>query len=513
MNILSPIINTIKTQTKPKSLLEATFLNIDDIKEILKENDKLKDENEQLKDENGQLSEETKKLREEIEKLRSRNKDLEGRLNMTSRNSSKPPSTDGLKKVVKNNRKKSSKKPGGQPDHKGHTLEMFDKVDEIVEIRQEVCPFCSRDLSEVKQEEYQKRQKHDIPPIKPTVIEYQVFACQCPSCHKDVIATFPEDITQPVEYGYNLRALVLYLHSYQLIPMKRIVELLYDVLGIRISEGTIANIVEEAYNYLESFEEGLKALITNSEVAHFDETGCRVNGKNQWIHISSTETATLYSLHANRGNKAMDEIGILPNFEGIAVHDALKAYFKYIKAGHSLCNAHSGREMLAQQDLDYVWATELYDLINKINNRVNELKLNGIEKMPEEEIKNFEMLYNQTIQKGFDEEILRNPEKLDENCKKRKKQSKAKNLLLRLKEYNVEYLTFMYDFRVPYTNNLAERDGRMAKLKIKISGCFRSFSGGKYFCRNRSYITTMRKRGFNIMDSLSKIFNRQPITI
>jgi transposase len=506
MNIqqLGKILEKFTEKKKSNTAANNQYFCADEIHGIVNENEKLKGEVKSLSDEN-------KELQEELEKLKAKNKELENRLNMTSRNSSKPPSTDGFMKLIKNHRVKTGKKPGGQIGHKGSTLELSDKINNIVEIRLHQCPHCNSSLDGVKQT-YARRQKHDIPPIKKIVTEYRAYRCECPACHKEIIVDFPPDVTQPVEYGPNLRAFVLYLSAYQLLPVKRTVETLYDILKTQISGGTIANIIRESHEKLQAFEVALKSKIIRSDVVNFDETGCRTKGKNYWIHIASTEDATLYKHHENRGHTAMDEIGILPVFKGTAVHDALRAYNKYSECSHALCNAHSGREMLAQQDLDYAWAKELYELMITMNDRVNALKLAGQQQMPETEIKSFEAKYDAIIQKGNEEEQMKNP-KIVYADMKRHKNSKAKNLLLRLHDFKIEYLTFMYDFKVPFTNNLAERDARMGKLKIKISGCFRSTKGGEYFCRNRSYISTAKKNGLNIMDALAAIFKSKPITI
>jgi transposase len=432
-------------------------------------------------------------------------KELESRLNKSSRNSNKPPSSDEFVKP-KSQRKKTGKKSGGQKGHKGHTLKMTDTPDNIVTHRIKICQGCGHPLEDVALKEIEKRQVYDIPPLQMIVTEHQAEKVICPCCDLENKA-FPEGVDQPVQYGNNLKSLLVYLNQYQMIPYKRAVQLIEDVYGFCLSEATVFNSICAAFNALEPVERKIIDQIIGSPVVHVDETGMRIEAKRQWLHVISTETLTHYGCHLKRGNAATDAIGVLPKVTGKAVHDYWKPYYKY-DIGHFLCNAHHLRELTGIFELTgQQWPLEMIDLLLEIKVLVDGRRAIA-DRLNPEEIKSCEQRYSQIINKGY----LENPPPAESKTKRRgrKKQSKARNLLDRLSGHRLEALGFMYDFKVPFDNNLAERDIRMMKVKQKISGVFRSNHGAKMFCRIRGYISTARKNSIPILNTIKAALDGNP---
>jgi transposase len=282
----------------------------------------------------GQISE----LSMQINALNARVTELESQLNRNSSNSSKPPSSDGLKKKPKNNRKKSGKPTGGQPGHEGKTLEKVTNPDEVVDIKPEHC-HCGCDLEGVRGT-IRTRQVFEIPVIKIKVTEYKTHEKECPGCGKQHKTQFPEGVSQPVQYGENLQALMAYLVNYQLIPLERAAEFIRDLTGQNISQGTFVNTNKCLEKNLEGFENAVIDQLIGADVAHFDETGMRCEKKTKWVHSASTDKLTYYAIHDKRGAGATKDIGILPEFQGTAVHDHWKSYYTYTDCTHAECNAH-----------------------------------------------------------------------------------------------------------------------------------------------------------------------------
>lgn len=444
-------------------------------------------------------------LTKRAEQLEERVEGLESSVNKNSRNSSKPPSTDEFVKP-KSQRKKSSKSSGGQKGHKGKTLEISDTPDHRVVHSADNCGGCGSSLDEVQPDHVERRQVYDLPPLQVEVTEHLVENKICPCCGKQNKACFPEQVNHPVQYGNNIKGLLIYLNQYQLLPYERLVELFSDLFNHPISEGTLYNTNLAVYEALESTENEIVEQLIHSTAVHFDETGMRVEGKRQWMHVASTENLTHYAYHAKRGSDATDDIGILPEFNGTAVHDYWKSYLNY-KCSHALCNAHHIRELTGiAESTGQQWPQEMIDLLLEIKEEVEDRKAKAIELTPEE-LAAFEQKYNEILQKGF----LVNPPPVKEKGKRgRPKQSKAKNLLDRLQEHRDETLAFMYDFQVPFDNNLAERDLRMVKVKQKISGVFRSDFGAKMYCRIRGYISTARKNSAPVLNAIKSALEGKP---
>lgn len=451
----------------------------------------------------GNLKNDISALSESNRKLNGRITELEARLNKNSGNSSKPPSSDGLKKP-RNMREKSGKPTGGQPGHEGRTLNKVENPDEIVGVEPDKCE-CGCDLSDVKAS-CQTRQVVEIPEIKTKVTEYRMFKKECPACKRVHKTEFPENVTQPIQYGENMQALMAYLTNYQLLPLERAAEILSDIIGQKVSEGTLVNVNNRLHEKLEEAEASIKQQLIESPVVHFDETGVRCSGKTQWLHSASTEQLTHYEVHEKRGAKAANDIGILPEFDGTACHDHWTPYYTFGNCSHSECNAHNLRNLRgAYEDYKHQWAQAMASLLIEIKRRVDTLKAQGQSSMYTQEISKYEALFKDIIAKGK----LEQPVPVSEQTGKPKKNS-AHRLLARLEKYDIETLSFMYDFDIPFDNNLAERDIRMVKLRQKISGCFRGKEGPKVFCRIRSYISTCRKNSQKVMESLVKAVKGEP---
>ena len=435
--------------------------------------------------------------------------ELEARLNKNSNNSSKPPSTDGYTKKIKNNRVKNGRPSGGQDGHAGHTLLKVENPDFRVDARIEDHCDCGESLSEVD-DKTRTRQEFELPKIKPIVTEYITHEKICPRCGKVHKSEFPADISQPTQYGVNMRAQMIYLTDYQLIPLKRAAEMIEAMSGQTVSQGTLVTTSERLYKTLEKSVEAIKQQIKESKVVHFDETGMRSESKTKWLHVASTETLTYYQMHEKRGTDAAVKIGILPKFTGTAVHDHWMPYYTFEDCTHAECNSHNLRYLKdIYENYGHEWAKYMAGLMIELKRQVETLKAEGLTGMETTQTEGWKTRFHSLIKEGIKEDDEKSPKIVSKKTGKPQR-SKALNLLLKLQKYDIETLTFMYDFDVPFDNNLAERDLRMQKLRQKISGCFRGKEGAKVFCRIRSYISTARKNGQDVMGSLVNAIRGNP---
>lgn len=450
-------------------------------------------------------------FQQQIEQLNARIKELEDRLALNSRNSSKPPSSNAPAQRPKSSRTPSGKKPGAQQGHPGKTLKMSPTPDRIVHHSAPACQHCGQDLTETAGEETDdQRQVFDLPPLKIDITEHRCLNKVCPRCHALNCGEFPSGVTPGAQYGPNIKSLLVYFVEYHLLPWQRSCEMIGDLFGQMIAEGTISSALNQCADGLEKTEEQIKQAIISAPVAHFDETGLYIAGRREWLHVAGTSQFTHYGSHAKRGTDATEEIGILPAFTGRAIHDAWSPYFHY-SCDHGLCNAHHLRELtFIDEQLGQAWAKEMKDLLIEIKQAVEQAIEQGADALSKSRRRRFEKNYDQLIAKGLG--LPENKRPPPNGGRGRPKQNKAKNLLDRLSQHKSEALAFMYDFAVPFDNNQAERDLRMIKVQQKVSGCFRSNGGAKVFCRIRGYISTIKKQGRNVLAALSSVFVGSPLS-
>lgn len=459
---------------------------------------------------------EIKELKEKIQELEAALKaakqqiaELTALLKQNSRNSHWPSSRDKSrkKKRTKSLRRKSDKKPGGQKGHEGHTLEMSAEPDTITVHRPQMCQHCQQPFDEHQQAvAVDKRQVHDLPPLRVIVTEHQAETLGCPHCHQLSQGMFPEDVVAPVQYGPVIQQLAVYLKTEQYIPYERSRQLMADLFELHLSPGTLQNSLQRAANRLRPVVEKIKAALTAGHILHCDESGFYIGGQRHWLHVAATETLTYYYPHPRRGHKATEAMGILSDFRGTAIHDYWSAYRHYQACRHALCNVHHLRELTAVAENDkQPWAIHFQWFLLSAKQLVNQARLAGETALPVHKQTQIERLYDRLIAAA----LQANPPPPDgwpKGKRGRAKKTKPRNLAERLDKHRHEVLAFVYDFKVPFDNNLAERDIRMLKVQQKISGCFRSRAGAKDFCIIRSYLSTMRKQGVNVWAALGSLF-------
>lgn len=433
----------------------------------------------------------------EIVRLTARVAELERRLGLNSRNSSKPPSSDGLAKPPPRSlRKGSGRRPGKQPGSDGQTLRQVDEPDEIVMHGPGRCVGCGGGLAwALFGWVAARRQVFDVPEVRVRVVEHRLISCRCPGCGAVSTPAGPVGVGAPVQYGPGVAALVVYLLVRQHLPVARVAEMCAELLGITVSTGWIAGQLGRAATALTGFDERVREVLRRSPVAHFDESGARAVGRTRWVHSASTATATIYDLHDKRGRVAMDAAGILSGFTGIAVHDCWQPYFTYVDIDHAVCNAHILRELIGWHETDpdrHRWAGQAADLLREAHTAVVATRAAGRTHLPHRSLASYRHRWNKIITAGY----TTNPRPAAGRG------DRAVALLDRLRTAHTEIWRFAHDFRVPFDNNQAERDIRMVKLQIKISGCWRTVTGARNWLRVRSYISTVIK---NRLDTLQAI--------
>lgn len=436
---------------------------------------------------------------------------LQERLAATSRNSSKPPSQDSYSKPKpKSLRGKTEKKSGGQPGHPGATLKAVEKPDHTEVHPLSSCPCgCGSDLSQQPVLRYESRQVFDLPPQKLVITEHRVEVKRCPISGELVHAQWPVGVSAPVQYGPDFLTWLVYLNNQQFIPLARIDQMSFDQFGQHVSEDTILTAMKTMGQQLDPFSQALNEILPQEPVVNADESGLRVGASLNWLHVLSTPALTWYGVHRKRGREALDSFAILPEFLGRLVHDCWKTYLD-LPCLHALCVAHLLRELIfIHEECDQAWAKTLADLLLDMNRKREEQKL--IDScFPTELLEQWHRQYQAILREGraANPPIIPNP-----NIPKkrgRKKQTKAQNLLDRLENHEDWVLAFIHDFQIPFTNNQAEQDVRMIKVKQKVSGSFRTFEGAQLFASIRSYISTVRKQGRSIFQDLKAAFAGNP---
>ncbi|MEA1938774.1 MAG: IS66 family transposase [Pseudomonadota bacterium] len=429
--------------------------------------------------------------------LKVRVAELERRLGLDSSNSGKPPSSDGFKTPPRTSslRGKSGKKSGGQKGHKGETLKRTAHPDKVRDHFPGQCGGCGAALPEDASTGHDSRQVFDLPEPQPLeTTEHRAHSCRCAHCGVLTKAAFPEGVTAPVQYGPRIAATVAYLYGQHFLPEDRLADLMADLFGAPVSAATIGAMTRRCAGRLDGFVADLLARIKKAPVKHLDETGFRIGGKRQWLHVISTEGMTHYRTDAKRGD-------LLDGVFGIVVHDHWKPYYKMENVEHVLCNAHHLRELKALIDIEKEdWARHMAKLLREACHAAH------LEKPPGPDwVQAFERRYDKIVADGLAFHEALPP--LDIPKKKRRGKPKRRighNLLIRLQERKSDVLRFLHEPAVPFTNNQAERDVRMMKVKQKIAGGFRSKDGANNFAILRSAISTARKQGWNILDALTQ---------
>ncbi|MBF0142869.1 MAG: IS66 family transposase [Magnetococcales bacterium] len=419
---------------------------------------------------------------------------LLNRVGLNSHNSSKPPSDDPNRK--KASRDSHGNKPGGQKGHTGSNLEPVATPDEIIILKVDPSTLPK---GAYRDDGFESRQVFDVD-ISVHVTEYQAQIL-VDQRGKRWVAPFPQDVSATVQYGNSVKAGAVYMSQYQLLPYNRVEEQFADLFHIPLSAASVFNFNQDAFTRLEPFEQWVKQQLLDSPSLNADETGINIAAKRHWLHCLSNDRLTLFYPHAKRGGEAMEDMGVLPLFQGILCHDHWSPYFKF-GGNHALCNAHHLRELeWAAEQEKQSWAKSLQDLLKEACHAKN---LSSGCPDPQT-AQGFRERYRQILADAETE--CPPPNENNRNGKRgRLKRTKSRNLLERLRDHEHQVLLFLINPQVPFSNNQAENDLRMTKVHQKISGCFRSQEGAAIFCRTRSFLSTCRKNGVSATQALKDLF-------
>ena len=454
---------------------------------------------------NAELVQTVASLKETIEQLNSTIKELEEKKKKNSRNSSKPPSSDGYEKppAPKSLRDKTGRKSGGQEGHEGSNLAQA-KPDHVIPCMPSKCANCPRhDECQAKAKVLERRQVFDAV-VKIEVTEYdKLRVTNCPLHGWTREGSFPEGVTAAVQYGENLQALVVALNTVGAVSICRTQEILSNVFNVPLSEGTITSMVSRCAGKLPETLARIGRLVTGSDVDHADETGFRVEGKLHWAHVLCNGAYTLISLSGKRGWEGMEEIGFLPLFHGILVHDCWASYWKCPGVTHAICCAHLLRELtgIEENQPEFTWPKAFKDLLLAMKKARDKAVDQGKQELSYYYHHKFSTMYDQIIETAYRE----TPEPVPTPGKKKrgkKKRGKVLSLVDRLRTLKGAVCLFTKNFLVPFDNNQAERDLRMIKAKTKVSGCFRTKKGAQEYLDIMSYVSTAKKLGSNAYEAI-----------
>jgi transposase len=466
------------------------------------------EEVQELRQENQELRKQLAQRDELIAQLQQRLHALEERQAKDSHNSHLPPSSDRFGRQPRSLRQKSGKKPGGQEGHPGKTLLWSASPDEVIVHPVTCCEHCQQDLHAVPPLSLERRQVVDVPAPRLLVYEHHAERKQCPRCQHISAASFPAEVEAPLQYGMRLGAIAVYLVQQQLLPWARACEVLADLVGAQLSEGTLARLIERCAEHLKGVEDQIKEALVKAEVLHQDETGLYVIGRRYWLHVASTDQLTHYAVHPKRGKAALDAIDILPRFAGTSVHDGWRSYFLYACA-HALCLVHVLRDLtFLVEEYHLEWAAELKALLLAMKAAVDEARAAGRSGLHPLEVADWQAQFLALLAEA---DALTPRAQAPPGTKGRAKQSAARNLLDRLLEHQEAVLAFLHRLVVPFDNNQAERDVRMVKVQQKVSGSFRSEAGAAAFCRIRGYLSTLRKQGRDLLAALEATLRGHPV--
>ena len=449
-------------------------------------------------------------LQEQIKALQEAVKQLQSRGNMNSRNSSKPPSSDGLNKPAPKSLRIAGQNPtGGQKGHPGRTLSQATQPDKIVVHGvPDQCQACQRQLPFAYVNE--TRQVFDLPALQFEVIEHHAMQAIC-SCGHVHTAEFPAGVNATVQYGPRAQAAMVHLNLNHAVSIQRTAALMKDLFGLPVSQATVVKATLAGADILQPSVQAIGQAAVNSAVLHADETGIRVARTLHWLHVLATDTLTWLGCHPKRGGEAFDALALLNQFKGILVHDGWIPY-KALQCQHALCNAHHLRELTyLLEEQGQAWAGDMIELLSQASHLNNVNCADGqspkySSQKYQGEVRDLRDLYEAILAQAQAE----NPIVPATGKRGRPKQSKATNLIGRLRDYSDDIWRFMTRPDVPFTNNLAEQTVRMPKVKQKVSGCFRTPQGAKTYCVIRSYCATMHKQGVNVFESLVVAFKGAP---
>lgn len=499
---------------------------------------KLEEENKRLGEQNRSLGEQNKALEEDIDRLEKENEkfrnilrskgidpefaledlgDLVRKASMNSRNSSKPPSSDGYAKPApKSRRVRSGKRPGGQKGHAGHTMTIPHDPDEIRIHYPGECMSCPHFAECEASSSFECSEVGHVVEavVRTNVVEHRAMCVRhCPhgQCQGPLEAVLPEEVKPGVQYGNSFGVIVSILNTYGAVSMSRISTLIRDLFGVTLSSGTVCNMVKRAAGRVAPSLKSIKERVRASPVANFDETGARVDGKLLWIHNSSTPDFTYQTVNPKRGSAGIDANGVLPGFGGIAVHDCWGPYFKYDVPAHGLCCAHLLRELASVRESEptHTWAGSFADLLMSMKKAKDSAMETGSDSLDRNMLLGFSSEYGR-IMDVADRECPPLPEPKVRRRGRRKK-GRERSLIERLRDNEDSICLFVRDFRVPFENNQAERDVRNVKTKVKVSGCFRSEEGASNYVELMSYLSTCRKHGIGVYEAYLSAFRGDPI--
>lgn len=432
------------------------------------------------------------RLESEVHKLQARVTELERQVHRNSRNSSQPPSADGLKKPPpKSQRRPSGRHRGGQPGHPGETLKMVDSPDAVEHHPAALCNRCGDSLDAVVPSRIVRRQVFDLPPLALTVTEHRAEVKECPSCHHTTTGIFPLGVEAPTQYGPRILGLSTYLQTFQMVPVDRIRHLFFELFGQAPSGRTLMDAATRVGERVAPLIPRIRDALRRAPVIHVDETGFRVDGRLWWMHTATAPGYTLYGLHPRRGQEGIATLGVMDQRDGVAVHDFWKPYYCF-EGRHALCNAHLLRDLTGLYEVTgEAWVAKLRSLLAAMLEATNQARAAGQPQVDPARVASYQALYSALVHQGRQ----RHPDPPAFGRRGRAKRDLAQNLLLRLETHRSEILAFLEDLTIPFDNNAAERALRMMKVKQKVSGAFRTDTGGRTFATIRSYVMTAIQQG------------------
>jgi len=456
-------------------------------------------------------------LRATNEKLTARVVALEAEAAKNSGNSSKPPSRDPVAERARQADERAERKKraaggtarakGKQRGSSGRTLSMTDRPDEVVEHVPATCGQCAASLADAEVTKTVRRQVIEIPQPVAVTTEHQAQTRRCAGCGTCTTAAFPAGVRAPVSYGPRVHALVVYLLARQHLPVERTAEAMADLFGVRLSTGTVDAMYQRAGDRLRGFIAALAVWLATLPVLHADETTDRIGTTTCWMHVLSTGAFTLIHASVTRGRAAIDEVGVLPNYRGVIVHDRLAMYFALKRAKHGICGAHLLRDLAAVSEVraQADWSSALAGLLVEINSACHRAREQGHATLAPTHQRAFAARYDDLVAAGIDA----NPAPAS-GRKRNRLESGSYNLAVAFRDRRTDILRFMRNLEVGFTNNQAERDLRPVKIHRKISSCFKSTAGATRFANVRSYLSTTRKHDVGALDALTRLFEGNP---